>query len=149
MRKSILILLLFFTSSTLLLAGTTGKLTGKITDAKTDEPLAFVNVILLGTTLGAATDIDGNYTILNIPPGKYSVKAQYIGYRSLIVENVSISIDLTTQQDFVLAESVFPTATIPSIPSRDFTAILLTISSIFCFFAHLSIVFATILCNDS
>lgn len=105
MKKSILILLLFFTSSTLLLAGTTGKLTGKVTDAKTKEPLAFVNVIIIGTTLGAATDIDGNYTILNIPPGKYSVKAQYLGYRSLIVENVSISIDLTTQQDFILAES--------------------------------------------
>ena len=105
MRKTLLILILFITSSTLLLAGTTGKLTGKVIDAKTKEALPFVNVVILGTNLGAATDIDGNYTILNIPPGKYDVKVQYIGYQAVIVEGISISIDLTTRQDFTLSES--------------------------------------------
>jgi len=105
MRKILLILILFITSSTLLLAGTTGKLTGKVIDAKTKEALPFVNVVILGTNLGAATDIDGNYTILNIPPGKYDVKVQYIGYQAVIVEGISISIDLTTRQDFTLSES--------------------------------------------
>jgi len=105
MRKILLIIILFITSSTFLLAGTTGKLTGKVIDANTKEPLPFVNIIILGTNLGAATDIDGNYIILNIPPGSYNVKAQYIGYQPVIVEGVSISIDLTTKQDFNLTES--------------------------------------------
>jgi outer membrane receptor protein involved in Fe transport len=86
-------------------AGTTGKIAGKVTDSKTGESLPFVNILIEGTNLGAATDIDGNYVILNIPPGKYNVKAQYIGYQSVLVENVSVSIDLTTTVDFTLSES--------------------------------------------
>jgi hypothetical protein len=86
-------------------AGTTGKITGTVTDKTTGEPLPFVNIIIVGTNLGAATDIDGNYVILNISPGNYSVKAQYIGYQAVLVENVSVSIDLTTTVDFTLAES--------------------------------------------
>ncbi len=86
-------------------AGTTGKIAGNVTDAKTGEALPFVNIIIEGTNLGAATDIDGNYVILNIPPGKYNVKAQYIGYQAVLVENVSVSIDLTTKLDFTLNES--------------------------------------------
>ncbi len=105
MRKILLGLILLITSSSVLFAGTTGKLTGKVVDSKTNEPLPFVNIIIVGTNMGAATDIDGNYTILNIPPGTYSVKAQYIGYQPVIVEGVKISIDLTTKQDFSLSES--------------------------------------------
>lgn len=86
-------------------AGTTGKIAGKVIDTKTGEPLPFVNITIEGTNLGAATDIDGNYVMLNISPGKYNVKAQYIGYQAVLVENVSVSIDLTTTVDFELSES--------------------------------------------
>jgi len=89
----------------LILAGTTGKINGKVSDKKTGAPLPFVNIIIEGTNFGAATAIEGNYVILNVPPGKYNVKAQYIGYQSIIVENVSVSIDLTTTVDFELSES--------------------------------------------
>lgn len=106
----------FFVSLTLLtelvFAGTTGKLTGKVTDKKTGEPLPFVNITLEGTTIGAATDLDGKYVILNIPPGKYNVKFQYIGYQTVIVQNVQISIDLTTVQDGSLEETAVELATI-------------------------------------
>lgn len=105
MRKFLLVLVLFIGVTALLKAGTTGKLTGKVVDSNTKEPLPFVNVIIVGTNYGAATDIDGRYIILNIPPGSYSVKAQSVGYQAVIVENVSISIDLTTEQDFALSES--------------------------------------------
>ncbi|MHB1687300.1 MAG: TonB-dependent receptor [Ignavibacteriaceae bacterium] len=106
MRK---LLLFVFLSSILVsnhtFAGTTGKLAGKVVDAKTKEPLPFAIVTIQGTSLGGAADIDGNYVILNIAPGTYKVKAQYLGYRAVIVENVSISIDLTTRLDFSLSES--------------------------------------------
>lgn len=88
-----------------LFAGTTGKLTGKVTDKKTGEPLPFVNVVIDGTSLGAATDLDGKYTILNIPPGRYSVKYQYVGYQTVVIQNIQISIDLTTTQDAILEET--------------------------------------------
>ncbi|MCF8241996.1 MAG: TonB-dependent receptor [Melioribacteraceae bacterium] len=89
----------------LLNAGTTGKLTGTVTDAATGEALPFVNITIEGTNLGAATDLDGNYVILNIPPGKYNVKYQYIGYQAVVVEGVQISIDLTTTQDIELSSA--------------------------------------------
>ncbi len=106
MKKILLFYLtVFICSLSFTFAGTTGKIMGKVIDETTGEPLPFVNIIIMGTNLGAATDIDGNYVILNIPPGKYNVKAQYIGYQPVLVENVSVSIDLTTTVDFALSES--------------------------------------------
>ena len=66
-------------------AGTTGKVAGKVLDAQTGEPLVGVNVLLVGTTLGASSDIDGEYFILNIPPGTYAVKASAVGYGPVTV----------------------------------------------------------------
>jgi outer membrane receptor protein involved in Fe transport len=86
------------------LAGTTGKLSGRITSKK-KEPLAGVNVAVLGMPLGAATDLDGRYTILNIPPGKISVKASLIGYGVVTTQAVEISSDNTTRLDLDLVES--------------------------------------------
>lgn len=85
-------------------AGTTGKIAGKIIDAKTKEPLVGVNVILVGTALGAVNDLEGSYYILNVPPGVYQVKASLIGYAATVVSNVKVSIDLTTRLDFTLSE---------------------------------------------
>jgi len=85
--------------------GTTGKLAGKAFDARTKEALPSCNVIIVGTSLGAVTDLDGNFVILNIPPGTYSVRGQYLGYHTVTAENVSVSIDLTTNLDFSLTES--------------------------------------------
>ena len=84
----------------IIFAGTTGKLAGRVIDKETGEPLPFVNVLIQGTNYGAATDLDGNFVILNIPPKTYSVKAQYIGYQAMVVNNVRISIDQTTNVDF-------------------------------------------------
>jgi hypothetical protein len=103
MKRLTLFFLIMVVSSSLW-AGNTGKLTGKITDAQTKEPLPFVNVTINGTMIGGASDIDGNYTILNIPPGKYSVKYQYVGYQTKVVEGVIISIDLTTHINVTLSE---------------------------------------------
>ena len=102
MKKFLLILCSFLTAASVLFAGSTGKLAGKITDKSTGEPIPFVNVILVGTTIGAATDVDGYYTILNIPPGTYSVRASAIGYNNMTVENVNIQIDFTTKIDLRL-----------------------------------------------
>jgi outer membrane receptor for ferrienterochelin and colicin len=104
MRKLMLILI-FFSASSYIWAGTTGKLTGKVSDKNTKEPLIGVIVMVEGTTLGAATDLNGGYVILNIPPGKYKVRVQYIGYQPTAMENVPISIDLTTTRDFEITET--------------------------------------------
>ncbi|MGE5400482.1 MAG: TonB-dependent receptor [Ignavibacteriales bacterium] len=85
--------------------GTTGKISGRVLDASTREPLSFVNVVLVGTTMGGTTDLDGYYSILNIAPGTYTLRASAIGYHPTTVQNVRVSIDLTTKIDFDLTET--------------------------------------------
>ena len=92
MKKLIVIL---FVSIILLLsqnlwAGTTGKITGVVIDSETREPLPGVMIIILGTAMGTNTDIDGRYTIINVPMGTYSVQAKMMGYKSRIKEKVKV-----------------------------------------------------------
>jgi hypothetical protein len=100
--KYLIIAILLYNS---LFAGVTGKLAGKVIDKETGELLMGVNVIVEGTKLGAATDINGEYYILNIPPGLYQIKATMIGYGTQIVEQIRIRVDLTTKLDFELRSS--------------------------------------------
>jgi outer membrane receptor protein involved in Fe transport len=95
-------LIILFTG--LSFAGTTGKISGKVMDAATGEPLIGANVLVIGTTLGAATDFDGNYFIINIPPGRYEVKASLVGYNSITSQNIKVSVDQTTKVNFDLGE---------------------------------------------
>lgn len=96
-------IVLFFPS--LLLAGTTGKITGVIVDSDTKEPLVGVNVQIEGTVLGGATDLDGFYFIINIAPGKHTVVASYLGYASKKIEGVSVKADQTTSLNIELDPS--------------------------------------------
>jgi hypothetical protein len=79
-----------------------GKISGKIIDA-TGEAVPFVNIIVVGTNYGAASNIDGLYSIIGIPPGTFTIKASAIGYNSTTVTNVNVSIDLTTKIDIKLS----------------------------------------------
>jgi len=87
------------------LAGTTGKLAGKVTSKDTGEPLIGANVMINGTPLGAATDLTGNYYILQIPPGSHSVRFSMIGYQTMVFNDVRIKVDLTTTIDGAMATS--------------------------------------------
>lgn len=77
-RKSLLVMLLLSAFSFALLAE--GAVKGKVTDASSGEPLIGANIVLEGTTLGAATDVNGNYVISNVPDGSYTAVISYIGY---------------------------------------------------------------------
>ncbi|MCK5739589.1 TonB-dependent receptor, partial [bacterium] len=102
-----LLLLAFILFTTVAVyAGTTGKIVGKVTDAETDEPLPGVNVVLDGTMLGAATDLEGEFIILRVPPGIYSLRVQMMGYSTSITNKVSVSVDMTTTQHAKLSSSV-------------------------------------------
>ena len=88
-------------ATTILNAGNTGKIDGNIVD-ENGKPLPFTNVIIVGTSLGATSNQDGYYFIINIPPGTYNVKASYVGYASSILTGVVVSVDRTTKVDFNL-----------------------------------------------
>ena len=88
-----------------LFGGTTGKISGKIEDENGDA-LIGVNVQIVGTKLGAATDQEGLFTILFVPPGNISVTASYIGYKKVTMEGVRVFIDQTSRIDIVLPKKV-------------------------------------------
>ncbi|NQT27236.1 TonB-dependent receptor [candidate division KSB1 bacterium] len=90
-------------------AGTTGKIAGIVTDASTGDPLAGTNVMVVGSNRGAAASFDGKYSILNLPPGIYTVRFTMMGYTTLIMENVRVSIDLTTTINADLSPTVLET----------------------------------------
>ena len=82
-----------------------GKISGKVIDGNTGEALPFVNVLVEGTTQGAASDIEGYFAIIGLRPGIYNVKASAIGYNSQTVQGVRVSIDLTSEVNFELMET--------------------------------------------
>ncbi len=94
------ILLLIFGSAAF--AGTTGKIAGVITDKETGERLPGVAVTIEGTTMGAAANEKGEYFILNVPPGLYTLKATLIGYTPVEMASVQVLLDLTTTINFQL-----------------------------------------------
>lgn len=82
-----------------------GKIIGIIVDKKTGEPIIGANVMLEGTTRGAATGIDGFYQILKVPEGLYTIVVDYIGYERTRVTNTKVTAGKTTRVDLSLRES--------------------------------------------
>ena len=99
-------------------AGTTGKVAGVIKDAKSGEILPGANVVVLGTRLGATTDTEGNYFILNVPPGLLEVQASMVGYTKVTQTDVRVKIDQTTKLNFELTEETLEAAEILVIAER-------------------------------
>ncbi|MBI3110887.1 MAG: TonB-dependent receptor [Ignavibacteriales bacterium] len=95
-----------------------GKLRGMITDRESGEPLIGANVIIEGTSLGASTDINGEYVILSVPPGVFTVRASYIGYAAMSVSNIRVSSNLTTTADFKLSSTAIQTQAVEVIADR-------------------------------
>ncbi len=104
-RLLLLLLPLAILLSPAAFAGNTGKIAGKVTNEKTGEAIPGATVTIPGTTLGASANLDGEFTIINIPPGAYTVKASAIGYQPMAVNNVRVNIDLTTKVNFPLKET--------------------------------------------
>jgi len=100
--KYFIMLIVLLSFPFLLFAGTTGKVSGNVIDQSNGEPLIGCNVWIEGTDLGAATDLEGNFYILNVSPGTYTLRASMIGYSAVRMTNIEVSIDLTTTADFSL-----------------------------------------------
>ncbi len=92
-------------------AGVTGKITGRILGTN-QEPILGVTVLVVGARLGAFTDEEGRFHVLNVPAGAYQLKAQLIGFRPLLVTDVVVNADQTTRLDLVMQEAAVEVAEI-------------------------------------
>jgi len=101
-----------------LFAGTTGKISGRVTDAQTREGLPGVAVMIEGTKIGAATDFDGNYVILNVAPGVYRLSASTVGYTKMLVTNIEVNIDKTTTINFRLSSEAIEMETVEVVAEK-------------------------------
>ncbi|NOQ98163.1 MAG: hypothetical protein GQ561_08370, partial [Calditrichae bacterium] len=81
MHKSIIFILVFLQIMVaIVLAGTTGKISGYVKDKNNGELLIGVNIVIDGMPLGAASDLDGYFYVINVPPGTYNLIATFVGY---------------------------------------------------------------------
>ncbi len=135
--------LILLCAAPLLIAGETGKIAGSVIDKQTRQPLLGANIIVtsvwtegreipLERPLGAISNLNGEYFILNVQPGYYFVKASILGYTSQKQSRVQVKIDKTTPLDFQLestvmtGEQVVVTAYRPENVEKDLTATKLT-----------------------
>lgn len=83
------------------MAGTTGKIAGRVTD-RNGQPLVGAAVLIVGTPYGAMTDANGEYFIINLEPGEYTLRAQMVGMSMKEAQGVEVLVDMTTRMDFTL-----------------------------------------------
>ena len=108
----------FFILSNSIIAGNAGKIFGKVTDEETNEPLAGVNVVIKNTGQGASTDIEGEFYLIGVPPGKYDIMISYIGYASLTIKDVLVRADLTSDLNIKIKVEAIEGAEVEVIADR-------------------------------
>ena len=97
---------------------TSGRVSGVVVDRETGDPLMGANVMLVGTSLGAATNQNGEYIILNVPVGTYTLRSTYMGYSPVEVSNVKVSIGLTTRLTFELSSEALAGETVTIVAEK-------------------------------
>lgn len=85
----------------------TAKVYGQVVDAETGETLIGANIRIEGTLKGAATDIDGRYTIEGIEPGTYSITYSFISFQTKVVSDVVLEADQSLKLDVALSVEAF------------------------------------------
>jgi outer membrane receptor protein involved in Fe transport len=109
-RRSIGVASLFLASAVFVFgaawAGTTGQISGTVRDTKSGEPLGLVSISIPELKRGAVTDAQGNYFIVNLPAGKYTVRASLLGYVPQLRSEVEVFPDFVTKIDFTMESTV-------------------------------------------
>ena len=95
-----------------------GKIAGTLTDEATGEPLAGAQVQIVGTTMGAAANAQGQYFILNVPPGTYALRVSFMGYATKEITDVRSQLDVTTTVDVSVTQTVIEGETVSIVAER-------------------------------
>ena len=107
-----------------------GSLAGKVLDAKTSEPIIGANVVIQGTTVGAATDIDGKFLISNLKPGTYNIVVSFVTYKMQTLADVVVEAGKITSLEVPLPEEVSELAEVVVTAKREINTDATLIKSI-------------------
>ncbi len=113
-----LYLALFIAAFVPFLVFASGKIRGKVTDAGTGEPLVGANVVVVGSQMGAATNVSGEFVILNVPAGTYALKTSYVGFQAITLSNLRVNNDLTLDANFQLPAEGVTVGTVEIVAER-------------------------------
>jgi hypothetical protein len=83
-----------------------GTIAGKVVDVQSQEAIIGANVVIQGTSVGAATDLDGNFTISNVKPGTYAIVVSFVTYKTQTITDVVVESGKKTTLGISLAEDV-------------------------------------------
>lgn len=113
-EKTIFILIILSLAACNLFAQEKGNISGKVLDASNNEPLYGANVFVQNTVIGSATDIEGNYKIVNLLPGKYLVVYRYLGFKTkteeiTVVAGRTVKYDVKLELDAITGDEVVVT----------------------------------------
>lgn len=109
---------LFMLLSQLVLGASTGKIAGTVTDAETGEVLVGVNLVLVSQGIGAASDLEGHFTILNVRPGTHVLRASIIGYQQVEITGIDVVIGLTSDINVTMSTEVLGGETVTVVSQR-------------------------------
>ncbi|MDZ7725270.1 MAG: TonB-dependent receptor [candidate division KSB1 bacterium] len=114
-KTGFMIILFMFIAIQRIYSAPSGKIQGKVVDAENGQALPGANVFLQGTNIGAATDVRGEYGILNVPPGPYTLSVNYIGYGEKdidirVLPNETKNLDIQLDYKVLMGEDVVITA---------------------------------------
>ena len=93
-----------------------GNIEGSVIDRRTKEPLAGVNIVVLGSIRGASTDVEGKFTIDNLPIGTYRLEISYIGYTTqkitdiIVMHNKPAIVNIELNEEVIESEKIVVTA---------------------------------------
>jgi hypothetical protein len=108
MKQGISTVMLLLISFSLIAQERTSAIRGKVIDKESRYTLPGVNVVILGThpPIGASTDIDGNYRIDNLPPGRYSIQMTFLGYEMVTFNNLLLMVGKDLEVNGEMAEAI-------------------------------------------
>ncbi|HSD32087.1 MAG TPA: carboxypeptidase-like regulatory domain-containing protein, partial [Gemmatimonadales bacterium] len=99
--RPFLALVALLAAPSLTYSGPTGRIGGHVRDAS-GAPIAHAQVFVVGTSLGAVTNVTGAYSIDSVPVGTYTVRAQFIGYTPAVLPNIQVRAGQAVAVDIVL-----------------------------------------------
>jgi len=117
-NKNKYLLIFFLVFSAAGLYAQRGKISGRVIDDVTKEPLTGANVIIEGTQFGSVVDIKGVYNIISVPPGKYTIAASMVGYGKVVYKDVEVNIDRTTEINFRLKDKSVQLGTVEIVAQK-------------------------------
>ncbi|MBP1654544.1 MAG: hypothetical protein H6Q28_1100, partial [Bacteroidetes bacterium] len=98
-------------------ADTRGKISGRIVDTGKQGVLG-ANILVVGTTLGAAADVEGYYAILNIPVGTYDIRVSAVGYQTNVIRGVRVESGQTATVNLTIAEALIEAGEVTTVADR-------------------------------